>query len=586
VDSLALIAVAADFDIALRDSHLADVRHEPPYRYRIVFALDERPRSLLVSLHPRGPWVGRPPRPSRKGDSAVDPFAAACGRALRGVTVADVRKARGDRRLEIHFTGGRTLVAELSPNLANLVLLAADGSIEASARHPKSARERLAVGVEYHPPPIPTGRGVPVEASAERLDAALGQASEDSVVEALRRRWFGLGRDAAEAVAVESARTGRSAGSVLAEHVACLRERTEAPVVETLDDVERALEEARFDPSRARLLPWDPPWPPEAGWTRTRGGSAAVTVGQFYEWRDRSEWRADRTAGCVAVLQRELRRWDATGRRVERDLASFEAPERFRIQGEALLAGLASARRRGEVVEVPNPYDADGAALHVPAAPGRALTSVADDLFGKHRRAVRGLEGARRRLQEVSARAATIARLLETAQGVNDAAGLERLEQAMREARLAVGLDATGPGRGPAMGGPRVAVRLEGVRMYQASDGTTILAGKNARDSERLTFRVASPEDFWLHVHEVPGAHVVMRNPERRRRPDPRALLEAAAIAAWHSDARSQPQVDVRWTRRKYVRRARGGTAGLVILKRFETVRVRPGLPAGPDEPL
>jgi hypothetical protein len=37
--------------------------------------------------------------------------------------------------------------------------------------------------------------------------------------------------------------------------------------------------------------------------------------------------------------------------------------------------------------------------------------------------------------------------------------------------------------------------------------------------------------------------------------------------------------VDVQWTRRKNVRRARGAAAGTVLVKRFETVRVRPAAP-------
>jgi predicted ribosome quality control (RQC) complex YloA/Tae2 family protein len=50
-------------------------------------------------------------------------------------------------------------------------------------------------------------------------------------------------------------------------------------------------------------------------------------------------------------------------------------------------------------------------------------------------------------------------------------------------------------------------------------------------------------------------------------------------VAAWFSEARSQSAVDVQWTRRKYVRRPRGAPPGTVVLKRFETVRVRPALP-------
>ena len=75
------------------------------------------------------------------------------------------------------------------------------------------------------------------------------------------------------------------------------------------------------------------------------------------------------------------------------------------------------------------------------------------------------------------------------------------------------------------------------------------------------------------------GAHVIVRNPDRRSRPSPAALEEAGQAAAHYSEASRDGMVDVQWTRRKYVRKLRGGPPGTVVLKRFETVRVRPSPP-------
>jgi predicted ribosome quality control (RQC) complex YloA/Tae2 family protein len=105
------------------------------------------------------------------------------------------------------------------------------------------------------------------------------------------------------------------------------------------------------------------------------------------------------------------------------------------------------------------------------------------------------------------------------------------------------------------------------------------MVGKSGRDNHRLTFKLAHPEDFWLHALGVPGAHVVVRNPRRQTHPSPATLSEAAEAAAWFSEAREQPQVDVQWTRRKYVRKIRGASPGTVRVKRSETVRVRPRRP-------
>jgi predicted ribosome quality control (RQC) complex YloA/Tae2 family protein len=65
--------------------------------------------------------------------------------------------------------------------------------------------------------------------------------------------------------------------------------------------------------------------------------------------------------------------------------------------------------------------------------------------------------------------------------------------------------------------------------------------------------------------------------------PPPADLREAAAVAAWYSGARHETAVDVRWTRSKYVQKVKG-TAGLVRLMKFRTLRVVPARPRGADD--
>jgi predicted ribosome quality control (RQC) complex YloA/Tae2 family protein len=148
----------------------------------------------------------------------------------------------------------------------------------------------------------------------------------------------------------------------------------------------------------------------------------------------------------------------------------------------------------------------------------------------------------------------------------------------MRSERLAVGLlRTTKAGRAAARTEPP---RLDGIRMLESADGWSILVGRTGRDNDRLTFKIAAPEDIWLHAEGVPGAHVIVRNPERQARVPETTLAEAARAAAWFSDAKHEGFVDVHWTRRKNVRRAKGGASGKVVLKRFETIRVKPAPPS------
>lgn len=108
-------------------------------------------------------------------------------------------------------------------------------------------------------------------------------------------------------------------------------------------------------------------------------------------------------------------------------------------------------------------------------------------------------------------------------------------------------------------------------------DGWEVLVGQSAKDNDRLTFKVAAPQDVWLHVGGgTPGSHVVVRNPDGGE--VPRAVVkEAAALAVRHSKAKNAGgKVDVHVCRACDVSKPRGAKAGSVQLRRYDSVKVYP----------
>jgi predicted ribosome quality control (RQC) complex YloA/Tae2 family protein len=104
--------------------------------------------------------------------------------------------------------------------------------------------------------------------------------------------------------------------------------------------------------------------------------------------------------------------------------------------------------------------------------------------------------------------------------------------------------------------------------------GERILVGRGGADNHALTFRIARGNDFWLHVRDAPGAHVVVPLPARGRAPHPETLLDAAALALHHSDLRGEKLGDITVTERKHVRAAPGGPPGRVTLAAARTLTV------------
>ncbi len=113
---------------------------------------------------------------------------------------------------------------------------------------------------------------------------------------------------------------------------------------------------------------------------------------------------------------------------------------------------------------------------------------------------------------------------------------------------------------------------------YVLPGGWKVLAGKTEDDNEALSLRVARPNDYWFHVHGVPGSHIILQGPEDEE-PDKALLKVAAAVAAFHSKARNAGVVPVSCTRAQNVSKPRGAKPGTVHIRKETTIKVRPALP-------
>ena len=109
---------------------------------------------------------------------------------------------------------------------------------------------------------------------------------------------------------------------------------------------------------------------------------------------------------------------------------------------------------------------------------------------------------------------------------------------------------------------------------FTSSDGTTILVGKNNTQNDRLTLKLSSPNDTWLHTKDIPGSHVIIR--AKQQDISEKTLYEAAILAAYYSKGKFSSNVPVDYTERKNVKKPSGAKPGMVIYVNNSTIYVTP----------
>jgi predicted ribosome quality control (RQC) complex YloA/Tae2 family protein len=110
-------------------------------------------------------------------------------------------------------------------------------------------------------------------------------------------------------------------------------------------------------------------------------------------------------------------------------------------------------------------------------------------------------------------------------------------------------------------------------RRFTSTDGLPIFVGRNARENDELTFGLAKSEDLWLHARGAPGSHVVVRL-EKATDPPPETLRDAATLALLYSDLKKSGKGEVIYTRRKWVKKAKGQAPGAVTITQDKSLQV------------
>ncbi|MGL5641953.1 MAG: Rqc2 family fibronectin-binding protein, partial [Paraclostridium sp.] len=109
---------------------------------------------------------------------------------------------------------------------------------------------------------------------------------------------------------------------------------------------------------------------------------------------------------------------------------------------------------------------------------------------------------------------------------------------------------------------------------YLSSDGFTILVGKNNKQNDFLTLKVANNDDIWMHTKNIPGSHVIIKS-EGKEVPES-TLFEGAMLAAFFSKSKMSSQVPVDYTLKKNIKKPNGSKPGMVIYETNSTMYVTP----------
>ena len=292
----------------------------------------------------------------------------------------------------------------------------------------------------------------------------------------------------------------------------------------------------------------------------TQTSYAVVSYDTLMEHARKSERETVRRA-VRQQLRKEYKRLERKLDKIEHDNQNAEASEQFRLWGELLKAHYHVLARGMSEVTVTDFFSDKNEEMTIALDPAKTPQENIKGLFHRAQKGERGRKIVAERLAETRRELEQTAEKQEQAEKLEDTEALRGLT-ATRPAKTQVRTAA----RAKKENGPRLA-------RYLSSDGFEIIAGKNARENDYITVRIAHGTDIWMHTRNRPGSHVVIR---AGRKEVPRAtMLEAARVCACASKVAEGDVVEITYAQRKHVSKPKGAKPGLVLVAGGKTIGIR-----------
>ena len=565
-DAFFLTAVVGELRSALSGARVEKI-HQPS-RDTVILHLrsDSGRHKLLLAANPASPRLHltasspeNPPEPPM--------FCMLLRKHLSGARLAQLRQPAMERMVEFTFDCidelgdpvQKKLIAELMGRTCNLYLLGPDGRILDCLRRvglDETARRPALPGL-YYQYPEPVVKTDPMLLEPAGWKALLEEKGADVLSDRLMDKLGGL----SPLVCREAALYAMGAAD------ARLEGADPEPVASKLwEFFDRWL----HNPGAYYCADWEgiPRQYAFCPIEQYGGCLEAESFGQlldrFYVLRDRQDAIRQKSQTVRKTVTNLLQRLSRKQAIQEKELTATYDRERLRQLGDILTANLHRITKGQTAIECEDFYDEDMKPVLIPLSPLLSPQQNAGKFYKDYARMKNAQKELTHQLELGQQEQQYLQSVLEELNRAQTEAELEEIRRELQEQ----GYLKADPGK------KRMKQAKLAPMRFESTDGYPIYVGRNNRQNEELTFRLARKDDLWLHASKVHGSHVIISCGGTK--PPDDTVTQAAQLAAYYAETTGGQNIPVDVTAVKQVKKTPGAKPGMVIYHSYKTVIVNP----------
>ena len=287
----------------------------------------------------------------------------------------------------------------------------------------------------------------------------------------------------------------------------------------------------------------------------------SALLDNYYQQKAQQDRSKELAGQVIKVIKNELKKDRRKVKKLNKELDDANKADQYRTRGEILATYLGKLKPGMDSITLPNFYD-DNKPLKISLSPELSPSRNAQKYFTKYDKLKASVAHVNEQLKLANAEID----YFENIQNQIELASPADIQEIRLE------LQEEGYIKRKHKGKKQRKVRASKPEQFHTSDGTTVLVGKNNLQNDRLSFKTANKNEIWLHVKDIPGSHVVIRDTN----PSDETILEAAQLAAYFSKGRDSDNVPVDYLPVKRLRKPNGAKPGFVTFTGQKTLRVTP----------
>ncbi len=283
---------------------------------------------------------------------------------------------------------------------------------------------------------------------------------------------------------------------------------------------------------------------------------------QFYNQQKSSNQVAQKATASLKRIDAIIAKITSHIANLEKDLASASDLETYKLYGELLTANLHAVKKGMANIKLLNYYTNEE--IDVPLAIDKAPNENAQYYYKRYNKAKTTLVKAQALIEQNNTDLAYLKQVRSMLEYAESATDVDLINKELADGGYLKQTDRKKKQRDQ---------KLPPLK-YRSTEGVDILVGRNNYQNDELTMKRADKEHIWLHTKDIAGSHVIITRCFEDI--EEQTIVEAAMIAAYHSDGRHSSQVPVDLTEVKYVKKPKGAKPGMVIFTDNKTIYVNP----------